>query len=224
MKSPSTLRFTTLVLAAIVPLLFAACASTTVENEGAAQGVTKLRFKKLVVFAPFNDPEKRRAAENELKARITRAECIPSYTILPDRKDLKDLDQVRAAIHATGADGIVVMRPTYYMTESKVSEGKIHEVTEVSATSFGGYYGGYYGPMAGDYEVRQFAYQDPETVKNTKILEIETTLYDAATEKRLWSGRVISKNPLNVKQLISDAVDAIRATMVRDDLIPAPGK
>jgi hypothetical protein len=113
------------------------------------------------------------------------------------------------------------------MTESKVSEGKIHNVTAISSTSFGGYYGGYYGGMMGgpvDYEVEQYSYQDPETVKNTKILEIETTIYDVASEKRVWYGRVISHNPGNVKQLISDAVDAIRATMVRDDLIAAPGK
>ncbi len=49
--------------------------------------MTKLSFKKLVVFAPFADPVNRKEAENQLKAKIVRAEVIPSYTILPDRKD-----------------------------------------------------------------------------------------------------------------------------------------
>jgi hypothetical protein len=210
--------------AMVASLLLPGCASTALENEGAVGGVTKLSFKKLVVFAPFRDPERRKTAEDELKSKITRVECIPSYTILPNRSDLKDLEKVRAAIHATGADGIVLMRPTYYMTESEVSEGKTRNVTSVSSTSFGGYYGGYYGAYAGDYEVRQFSYQDPDTVRNTKVLQIETTIYEVAGEKRVWYGRVISNNPSNVRQLTSDAVDAIRATMVRDDLIAPPAK
>lgn len=211
-------------VAVLLALLLPGCASTTLENEGALEGVTRLNFKKLVVFAPFADPDKRRAAEDELKAKITRVECIPSYTLLPKRADLRDLARVRTAVHATGADGIVLMRPTYYMTERDVTAGKTRNVTQVISTSFGGYYGDYYGAYAGDYEVRQFTYTDPDKVKSAKVLQIETTIYKVAGETRVWYGRLISKNPSNVKQLIRDAVDAIRATLVRDDLITPPAK
>ena len=231
MKFRSTHLFATASLAVIFTLFLSGCAATALENEGALNGVTKLSFKKLVVFAPFADPEKRKDAENELKAKVTRVECIPSYTILPNRADLKDLAKVRAAVHATGADGIVLMRPTYYQTESEVTEGSTHNVTSVTSTGFGGYYGGYYGgsyagAMMGtvDYEARQYSYQDPDMVKNTKVLQIETTIYRVSDEKMVWYGRVVSDNPSSVKQLISDAVNAIRATMVRDELITAPSK
>jgi hypothetical protein len=234
MKSHFPNRLTAGCLAAIATLLLSSCAATALENEGAVNGVTKLEFKKLVVFAPFADPVNRKEAENQLKAKILRAEVIPSYTLLPDRKDLKDLNKVRTAVHATGADGIVLMRPTYYMTESEVTEGSTHNVTSTSGMSFGGYYGGYYGGYGGsyasvmmgtgDYETRQYSYQDPDTVKNTKVLQIETTIYQVEGEKMVWYGRVVSDNPSSPKQVITDAVNAIRATMVRDDLITAPSK
>jgi len=227
MKSSRLVLLAAACLTVACTFLLPGCSSTALENEGAVGGVTKLHFKKIVVFAPFRDVERRKTAENELKAKATRVECIPSYTILPTRADLKDLAKVRAAVRATGADGIVLLRPTYYMTESEVSEGKTHNVTSVTGTSFGGYYGGYYGGMmmgSADYEVRQYSYQDPDSVSNTKILQIETTIYEFPSEKRVWYGRVISSNPRNVRQLTSDAVDAIRATMVRDDLITAPAK
>ncbi len=112
MKSRSIHRLAVAILAVAASLLLSACASTTVENEGAVGGVTKLSFKKLVVFAPFADPDRRKDAENEIKAKITRAESIPSYTLLPTRADLKNLEKVRAAVRATGADGIILMRPT----------------------------------------------------------------------------------------------------------------
>jgi hypothetical protein len=224
MKSPATNRLAAAVLAVIIPLLLSACASTALENEGATAGVTKLSFKKVVALVPFADPSRRRAAEDELKAKVTRVTVIPSYTILPNAADLKDLAKVRAAIHATGADGVVLMRPTYYQTESEVTEGKTRDVTVVSSSSFGGYYGGYYGAYAGTVDVQQYSYKDDDSVKNAKVLQIETTIYEVAGEKRVWYGRVISNNPASVKQLVSDAVNAIRATMVRDDLIPAPAK
>jgi len=224
MKPTPKHPFIAVSVAVILALLLPGCAATTLENEGALGGVTRVNFKKLVVFAPFADPEKRRAAEDELKAKITRVECVPSYTILPNRADLQDLAKVRTAVRATGADGIVLLRPTYYMTERDVTAGKTRNVTQVTSTSFGSYYGDFYGAYAGDYEVQQFTHTDPDKVKSTKVLQIETTIYEVAGETRVWYSRLISKNPSNVKQLISDAVDAIRATMVRDDLITPPAK
>ncbi len=110
------------------------------------------------------------------------------------------------------------MRPTYYMTESEVTEGSTHNVTSTSSMSFGGYYGGYYGGYGGsyasvmmgtsDYETRQYSYQDPDTVVNTKVLQIETTVYRVADEKMVWYGRVVSDNPSSPKQVITDAVNA----------------
>jgi len=212
------LRHLTVVASSVICLLLlpACSTSTTVENETTAEGVTKLSFKKIVAIVPARDPKRRRAAEHEFKAKLTRVVVIPSYTLIPSEADLKDLAKVRAAVQASGADGVVVLRPTSYHTESNtVREGSTHNVTAV--TSFGGYYGGYY---SGDYSVSEYSYKDNDSVRSSKVLLIEAKLFEFPSERQVWTARVVSSDPSNPKQVISDAIDAIRAVMVRDNLIP----
>ena len=212
------LRYLTAIASSVICLLLlpACSTSTSVENEMTAEGVTKLSFTKVVAIVPARDPKMRRAAEDEFKAKLTRIMVIPSYTLLPSEADLKDLAKVRAAVQASGADGVVVLRPTSYHTESNtVREGSTHNVTAV--TSFGGYYGGYY---SGDYSVSEYSYKDNDSVRSSKVLLIEAKLFEFPSERQVWTARVVSSDPSNPKQVISDAIDAIRAVMVRDNLIP----
>ena len=186
------------------------------ENETTAEGVTRLSFKKIVAIVPARDPKVRRKAEEEFKAKLTRIEVIPSYTLLPAETDLKDLAKVRAAVAASGADGVAVLRPTSYHTENNtVREGPTRNVTAV--TSFGSYYGGFY---SGEYSVKEYSYKENDSVRSSKVLLIEAKLFEFPSERQVWTARVVSNDPSHPKQVISDAVDAIRAVLVRDNLIP----
>jgi hypothetical protein len=205
----------------VIALLFAACASTTVENDMAARGVTKLHFKKIVVISSTENAKVRRDAEDAFVSQIRRAECVPSYRLLPAEADLNDVAKIKAAVKASGADGAVVLRMLSFQWESTVKEGKTYDYASYSG--YAGYYGGYYGGYAGyvgDGTVTVRTHQNDDTVSNTKVLQIDSRIYDVATERMVWSGRVISNNPKNPRQVIVDAVKAVRERMEADGLIP----
>lgn len=229
-RPPTLSPFLLAALALALPLFLASCASTTVEN-AEAHGVSKLHFKKLVVIASTPNTEARHQAEDALAAKIHRAEVIPSYKLLPAEKDLNDPEKVKAAVIASGADGVAILKMLSFQTERNYEEGKVS--TSSGSVSFyagagygpygyGGYgmgvgmYGGNYGPAYG----KTYTYQAPDEVTATKVLQIDTRIYDVPAEKLVWSGRVISNNPSSPKQVITDAVEAIRAEMERADLVP----
>ena len=232
MNSPP-LRLLTAVFSAALCLLLSGCSSTALENVETAEGVTKLSFKKVVGIVLARDPETRHAAEDELRARATQVIVIPSYTLIASDADLKDLAKVRAAVQASGADGIVTLQPTSYHVESEtVSEGRTGTAT--SYASFGSYYGGYYGGgyslgiSSGDsYGGKQYTYKYNDSVKTDRVLLIEARIYEFPSERKVWSARIVSKSPTSPKQVVSDAVKATLAAMVQADLVPgrsAPAK
>jgi len=79
-----------------------------------------------------------------------------------------------------------------------------------------GMYGGTTGPAYG----RTTTYQEADSVSAKKVLQIDTRIYDVAAAQLVWSGRVISDNPSSPKQVIIDAVEAIRKEMEGAGLIP----
>ena len=194
-------------------LALAGCrTATTVENETIAPGVTQIRFKKVMVLALTPNREVRRKAEDILKGQITRIECITSYSVIDQESDLKDLAKVRAAIKASGVDGVIVLRPTSNHKEATVTAGKTYTATIVTMSGFGGYY------MDG-YATQAF-YQEPDRSVSYRVVLIDAKIFDTINEKLLWSARVVSTDPNHLGQLVRDTATAIREVLVRDNLIP----
>jgi len=199
---------TSLVIAALAALSFcllAACNSTSVSDTWTAPDVSKISFKKIMVVATIPDGAARRDAEDALKAQITRAECITSYSLLGAVTDLKDLSKVRGAIKAAGVDGIIVMRPVSDKTE-------VTAVYPMPYRTFSGYY-------SRDFALFPF-FNDSGEFAIDRIVRIETNIYEAAGDHLIWSGATTSINPGNVQELIRESAEAIRAELVKQKLIP----
>ena len=211
MKTPSLVRLAFAAMSAVSLLALSACNSTTVDDTWTAPDLTKISFKKIMVVATFPDGATRRAAENALKAQITRAECITSYSLLGAESDLKDLAKVTGALKAAGVDGVVNLRPVSARTE----------ITYIPGMAFPRPYrtfGGYYNR---DYALGSF-YYEPGRYATDRIVQIETNIYEVAGERLIWSGATTSTNPGNLQNLIKDAAEAIRAKLVDEKLLPSP--
>ena len=211
MKTPSLVRLAFAAMSAVSLLALSACNSTTVDDTWTAPDLTKISFKKIMVVATFPDGATRRAAENALKAQITRAECITSYSLLGAESDLKDLAKVTGALKAAGVDGVVILRPVSARTE----------ITYIPGMAFPRPYrtfGGYYNR---DYALGSF-YYEPGRYATDRIVQIETNIYEVAGERLIWSGATTSTNPGNLQNLIKDAAEAIRAKLVDEKLLPSP--
>ena len=209
MKAKPSIFLAAAALAAASLVGFTACNSTSVGDTWTAPDVSKISFKKIMVVATFPDGATRRAAEDALKAEVTRAECITSYSLLGAESDVQDLAKISGALRTAGVDGVVVMRPVSDKNEVTYIPGTIYPVPY---RTFRGYYNRFYA-------LRPFSYE-PGRYATDRIVQIETNIYEVAGERLIWSAASTSTNPGNLKDLIQDAASAIRAELVKEKLIP----
>ena len=209
-KTKSIIRLAAATLAAASFIGITACNSTSVDDMWTAPDVSKISFRKIMVVATFPDGATRRTAEDALKAQVTRAECITSYSLLGSETELKDLAKVTGALKAAGVDGVIIMRPVSDKNEITYIAGTVYPLPY---RTFGGYYGR-------DYALRSF-YYEPGRYATDRVVQIETNIYEVAGERLIWSGATTSTNPGNLQNLIKDAAAAIREKLVDQKLVPS---
>ena len=204
-------RLATAALAAFTLASFTGCNSTKIKDTWAAPDLSTISFKKIMVVVTSPDGATRRVTEDAVKAQITKAECITSYSIIDSESDLKDHDKVSAALKSAGVDGVIVIRPISNRSEVTTTPGAPYPVPY---RTFRGYY-------ARPYALSSFYYEPAQTTVD-RVIELETNIYEVAGDRLIWSGATTSLNPDNLKQLAGDAAAAIRAELVKRKLISQP--
>jgi hypothetical protein len=163
-------------------LIISSCATTTLKNvwrDGSYQG----KLNTVLVIGVIKKPGVKRFFEDEfaaqLKARGT--DAIASYTVLPADTEI-DKNDLAAKIKELDADGVLITR----LVDRKTVE------TYVPGSSYSAY--SHYAPPAyynrgwDHYYRRSYdvIYEPGYTVTN-EVLVVETNLYEAPTEKLVWS-------------------------------------
>jgi hypothetical protein len=211
MKNQTLLRIATAALAALTVSSFTGCNSTTVKDTWTAPDLSTIRFTKIMVVVTSPDGATRRAAEDAVKAQITKAECVTSYSLIGSETDLKDHAKVSAALKSAGVDGVIVIRPVSDKNEISYTPGTPYPAPYLT---FRGYYARPYG-------LSSFYYEPAQTTVD-RIVQLETNIYEVAGDRLIWSGTTTSTNPGNLKQLAADAANAIRDELVKRKLIAQP--
>ena len=157
--------------------MISSCASTTVKNvwrDASYQG----KLNNVFVIGVIKTPGVKRFFEDEfvaqLKARGT--DAIASYTVLPSDTDI-DQEELSAKIKELGADGVLITRLVDRKTVETYVPGTAQYVPPTS------YYGGWHSHYRRSYDV---IYERGYTVQD-EVLVVETNLYEASTEKLVWS-------------------------------------
>ena len=187
-------------------LLLASCSSVTVTDVWTAPNLTNLSFKKITVIAATRDVAKRHQAEDALGAAMPNVLVIPSYALIPDDAQMKDIPVIEQTLKAAAIDGVVVFRLISNRSEISVTQ---NPGFPMGYGTFGGYYGNYcmtsmYAPV----------------VSVTHIISIETNIYEATNGKLLWSAVTTNNSPSDITETLDAAVTAIRAQLVKQKLIP----
>ena len=205
--------FITPVLACGALFLALGCThSTQVQQSWKDPELKEIRYEKFLAVALTADGASRRNAEQAL-AEALPGTVVPGYQYIADAESLKQPGQVRSAIQASGADALVTLRFVSRREELDYVPGAPVPSTYVG---FHSYWGRVNTP-------RTVYVQTMEPVQRTYVL-IETNIYDAKTEKLVWSGTTETANPSKMDKLIQDTVDALKREMVKQGLIPAPAK
>jgi len=173
-------------LASIVIMSFivmiSSCATTTLKNvwrDGSYGG----KLNKVFVIGVIKNPGIKRFFEDEfaaqLKARGT--DAVAGYTVLTSDAVI-DKENIAAALKAAGADGVLISR----LVDKKTVETYVPPTTHAMSPRYvppSHYYGGWHHYYARSYDA---IYQPGYTVKD-EVLVVETNLYEASSEKLVWS-------------------------------------
>jgi len=174
-----------------------ACATTTYNSSWRApdaQPIASLAGQKVVAIVVTKNVASRRTGEDALARAISAqgAQGIAGYTIVSD-DIVRDEAKARAAIEASGATGVVVMRP-------------IAKDKEVSSTtsmymgpSYGPYWGGYYGYGWGGAWGMGAA-----DIRTDTIVTVETLVYSLKQNKLLWAGQSKTTNPSKIDSFVRE--------------------
>ncbi|WP_341675540.1 hypothetical protein [Niveibacterium sp. SC-1] len=156
-------------------------------------------FKKVMVIGVSNDPAQRKAFEDSLAAalRARGVVAFPTYQSLPDEGQIV-IERVQKAVDANQADAVAVTR-----VKSITQEGA-GAMTEMPG--FPGWYSTAWSgvPAPGDTQT---------------AVTVETTFWDAKSQKAIWRGTTKEIKGPDVQASIQDLANQIAATLKSNGFI-----
>lgn len=195
-----------------LPLLLAGCATTTFVTTWKAPDAGPLQFErgeKVVALVLAKQESIRRSGEANLADALDRAglKGVPSYT-LESGGQFADEASAKRVIDATGAVGVVVLRPMG--KEQEISSTSTYYGSPYYRGFYGGYYGYGWGGAWGGYEVRTDTY-----------VYVETLIYDLRQNKLVWAGQSKTMNPSDVEGFVNELAKAVGGELRKAGLVPA---
>jgi hypothetical protein len=182
------------------------CATTRMVDSWTAPGLkaSDLSFQHVVAIAAVPSEGQQRIAEDAIVASATRTRVTAAYTLV-SQEDRANAERLRAALEQHGIDGAITVRLI----------GVEERETYVPGTTsmYGGGYYGYYGRVGA-------VVYDPGYYRSDTYVKVETSLYDVAESKLLWTGVSETLNPSAVGDLIEDIVKAAGKKLVDQGLLP----
>jgi hypothetical protein len=205
------LKYLNLVLTAV--LLSAACTTTTdIMSSYKAPGVTQVSYKKVFVSALTDNAAVRQTVENEL-ARYMGTKgitTVKSSDAFPPNfhatGEDKDKDVVLSKIRSSDCDGILTVAMVNKETETRYVQGS-------------GPVGPYYGSYGAYYGYGYGSFYSPGYYTEDKVYYLQTNLFDAKTEKLVWSAQSKTYNPSSLQDLLPGYEKAITDQMIKDGLV-----
>lgn len=193
--------------AASLVLLLAGCATTTFTSIWKAPDAKPLQLQagdKVVAMVVARSTSLRRAGEANLADELDKRglKGVPAYTLLTD-DEIKDEAKAKAAIEASGAVSVIVLRP----------QGQEQKVTSTPPTYYGPsyygspYYSGFWG--GGYYGHGWSSAYDPGSIRTDTYVSIETVIYDLRQNKLVWAGQTKTMNPSDVESFVGELADAV---------------
>jgi hypothetical protein len=186
-------------------LLLAGCSSTRVVTSWHDESYRSGVFKKPLVLALAKKEIIRAKLEDEFvrELRARGVDAVQSYKMFPEQEDLK-ADTIKEKLPGTDRDSIMVT----HLVDVKKETVYVPERTEVYPT---GFYArpGYYGRFGTYYSQSYNVVTSPGYSYESKVYVLETNLYEAATEKLVWTVVTESEQSESVDDALKEFVGIV---------------
>ena len=159
-------------------------------------------MKNIVVFGGRMDQTERHTLEDGFVSALGSygVHATPSYAMFPESQVPPDPATVRSTLQSAGYDGALVS------TLKGVSE---QVLVAPDADWAGGFYGAYWGAGA------------PVYAETDEYVKFETTLWNPASGKMVWSAVTQTENPTSGKDFVSSLTKSIVPSLAKAGLIPS---
>jgi hypothetical protein len=199
-----------LALAASAFLLWG-CASTQLVNAWKESRYEGPPLSKILVIGVTKQSAVRRIFEDVFVEALRNrgVEATPSYTVISDDGEVPKA-RLAQAVEQSGADGVLMMRLVKVDRQTQIYPGSY------AGAPFMGFYGFYSSAWLGFY--------DPPQVYTYDVVTSETSLFEARSDRMLWSGTTETFSPRDVRKDTQDFAAVIIKALADQGLIPKSPK
>jgi len=181
-------------------LLIAACASTTLTGAWKNPAYTGGAFHRLLVVGATDSPADRRIFEDAFARALREAgvDAVASYTLIPEEGRI-DERRLKDAVRGQDLQGVVMTRLVRIDKQTVVIPGYASTLPSVR----------YRDNLYGYYATAWAPYGRPAEVREVESVVLETTLWDAADSKLVWTGTTSTFAPSNVQSATADFAQVV---------------
>lgn len=176
-------------------LLLAACAATSLTSAWKDPTYTGGGFRRLLVVGASDSPTYRRVFEDEFSRALRAAgvQAVQSYTLIPQDGSI-DEAVLKATVRKQGLDGVVMTRLLRIDTQTVYTPGFAWSVPAL----------GYRNSLYGYYNTAWSPYALPAEGREYRSAVLETTLWNAADDKLVWTATTSTFAPESVQSVTAD--------------------
>jgi len=199
-----------LAIAAFTCLFLISCSSTKLTSTWTDPQYRGSQYSHLLVIGVAEQEDIRRSFEEKFVERLEAGgiKAVESYSVMS--KDQKiDKETILAVVEKTGADGVLLTYLVAVKEKEVASPGPTYSRAD-------DYHGGTIPDLSSAYEYRS----SPQYYTTRVKVRLETNLYDAKTEQKVWSARSRTLNPKSDTALMDSVIDSLVKDLKKNKLLP----
>ena len=203
--------FRCIAIAIPVCLLLISCATTKLTHVWTDEAYSGAPFSDVLVVGVSDQERVSRSFEDEFVKQLEEIgiEAVSSAAVIPSDKKLEK-KAIVSAVEKLEVDAVLV---THLLGVDK-KETYHPPTTYYRPAPY--YYGGYYGYYGNVYNY----VHSPGYYKTHVTVRLETNLYEAETEKLIWSGKSETLDPKSKTEVIDSVISVVIKNLQKDKLLP----
>lgn len=188
-----------------------ACSTTRIVENWSDTEYKGPALSKILVIGVINSENNRRKFEDEFSELLTTEarKGVSSHSLIANLKKSGNKKDILDAVEKAEADGVLIVTTHGVSQQDRVTAGSIDYIPNMGR-SYGMY--GYYNRS------HAFVYTQGNTVTDS-VLRIDTKLYNASTEKLIWSAKTESFNPTSSEKVIIELENLVVKDMSASGMI-----
>ena len=166
-------------------------------------------IKRALVVGVFESPTDRRSLEDALAQALAKkgVEATPSYSFMPGER-MPDADTFQGKLKGVEVEAVLVTRLVNVEKETVYVPPRTYMVPHPYYYRLHTYYGHAYHSL-----------YEPGFVMERTIVSLETTLYDASSDRLIWTLATESFDPRTTRDLVEPLTRLIVERLQKDKLL-----